>query len=305
VLVRAGRFGAYVQLGEGGGKDKPKTCSLLRTMSAETVTLEQACQLLTLPREVGVDPQSGEPISAQLGRYGPYLTRGAQSRTLANEEAVFTITLPEALALFAQPKQGRGRRNSGPLAELGVDPESGRAITLREGPFGPYVSDGEINAALRKGDAAEGLSLERAQELLRLRRERGPVSRKRGKPVKARSAAPRRKPASKTGGPKPGKAKRRPSAKGTTAKSSSVSPGSAKPKPKPKAKAKSKAKAKKPTDGKAVASRPGRGQKRPGAAASADAAAEAQPSQPNGSASTGASRADRTRPTEAPSALDG
>ena len=299
VLVRAGRFGAYVQLGEGGGKEKPKTCSLLRSMSADSVTLEQALKLLLLPRQVGVDSNDGESVTAQLGRYGPYLTKGSQSRTLANEEAVFTISLPEALALFAQPRQGRGRRSSGPLAELGVDPESGRMLTLREGPFGPYVSDGEVNAALRKGDTPDGISLERARELLRLRNERGPVARKRGKSTKARAGASRRKAAGETGSQRTAEsaqAQRRQPAKGTNAKPSRVSRVGAK------------AKTKKQAAAKAASAKRNSARKSQRAGPSGDGS-DSSPvrtsTKQKGSAATGASRAERTGPTGAPSALDG
>jgi DNA topoisomerase-1 len=187
VYVRAGRFGAYVQLGEAGkGRQKPKTCSLLRDMSPESITLEGALRLLGLPRQVGIDPADNTPITAQLGRYGPYVAKGSESRSLPSEEALFTITLPEALALFAQPRRRRGRTASSPLMEFGEDPVTGRRISLREGPFGPYVTDGEVNAALRKGDVPQQLTAERAQELLRLRREQGPARRKRSS--KGRSA---------------------------------------------------------------------------------------------------------------------
>jgi DNA topoisomerase-1 len=175
VLARRGRFGAYVQLGEGGdGQAKPRTSSLLRSLTFEGVTLEDALRLLSLPRTVGIDPASGEPITAQLGRYGPYVARGKDSRSLEQEEQVFSITLEQALALLAQP---RTRRRAGaaaaPLRELGPDVVSGRPIVVREGRFGPYVSDGETHASLHKGDAPASITLERAQELLQARRDRG------------------------------------------------------------------------------------------------------------------------------------
>ncbi len=180
VFVRAGRFGAYVQLGKAGtGKDKPRTSSILSSMSPETLTLQDALRLLALPRQVGVDPASGEPITAQLGRYGPYVAQGSESRTLASEEDAFTITLEQALGLFAQPRQRRARPASAPLAEFGEDPASKKPITLREGRFGFYVTDGEVNASLRRGETPDTLTAERARELLRLRRERGPAKRSR------------------------------------------------------------------------------------------------------------------------------
>jgi DNA topoisomerase-1 len=182
VYAKAGRFGPYVQLGEAGnGKEKPKTSSLMRHQSLETLTLAEALQLLSLPRVVGVDPADGRQITAQLGRYGPYVQRGSDSRSLEQEEQVFTVSVEDALKLFAQPK-ARGRRTTttvAPLRELGPDPVSGQLITLREGRFGPYVTDGETNASLRKGDEPSSITAERAQELLQLRRERGPAKKKR------------------------------------------------------------------------------------------------------------------------------
>ncbi len=184
VLLRTGRFGPYVQLGEGGegaGGAKPPTASLLRSMDPATIGLEDALKLLSLPRLVGRDPADGEEILAMNGRYGPFLRKGKDSRSLADEQQLFTISLEEAQALFAQPKAGRGRRApAAPLRELGTDPESGRTITLREGRFGPYVTDGEVNASLRKGDTVEGVTEERAIELLAERRAKGPANRARG-----------------------------------------------------------------------------------------------------------------------------
>src|SRR5690606_30882537 len=178
VYARSGRFGSYIQLGEAGGKEKPKTASMLKTMTADTITLEEALRLLSLPREVGDDPESGETITAQLGRYGPYLSRGKDTRSLEAEEAVFTVTLDEALALFKQPKQ-RGRAKAAePLKTLGKDSNSGGEITVREGRFGLYVTDGETNASFRKGDSIETISQDRAEELLQDRRERAPVKKK-------------------------------------------------------------------------------------------------------------------------------
>jgi DNA topoisomerase-1 len=187
VLVRVGRYGAYVQLGEAGNAkaEKPKTASLLSTMTPPTMTLEDALKLLALPREVGHDPADGEIITAQNGRFGPYITKGKDSRSLTSEDQIFALTLEEALALLAQPKE-RGRRRAagaaaGPLKELGDDPVSKKKIVLKEGRFGNYVTDGDTNATLRKGDSPESITPERAQELLAERREReasGQVGRK-------------------------------------------------------------------------------------------------------------------------------
>ena len=138
-------------------------------MSLETVTLEQALELLALPRVVGDDPE-GEQITAQNGRYGPYLKRGKETRSLDNEEQIFTVSLQEALDLFAQPKRRRGSRSAAPLRELGVDPDTGCAVVIKEGRYGPYVTDGSVNASLRREDSVESITLERAAELLRARR---------------------------------------------------------------------------------------------------------------------------------------
>ncbi|MDQ3033140.1 MAG: type I DNA topoisomerase [Myxococcota bacterium] len=190
VMVRSGRFGTYVQLGEASaGGEKPKTASLFKTMTADSVTLEEALKLLSLPRTVGNDPADGVAITAQNGRYGPYVQKGSESRSLEGEDQIFTITVEQALHVLAQPKQ-RGQRQAaaGPLRELGNDPVSGKPIGLREGRFGPYVSDGDTVASLRKGDTLEGITPERAQELLAERRERGPSTKsRRGRTAKASS----------------------------------------------------------------------------------------------------------------------
>jgi len=165
-------------------KDKPKTASLFSRMSPESVTLEDALKLLSLPRVVGQHPDGGE-ILAQKGRYGPYLTWGKESRTLEDEDQIFSIDLLEALALLAQPKQ-RGRRSpQGPLAELGVDPSTNREVVVRSGRFGPYVTDGEMNATLRIGDTPETITLDRACELLAERRNAEPSTRARKSVKKA------------------------------------------------------------------------------------------------------------------------
>jgi DNA topoisomerase I len=173
VYVRSGRFGSYVQLGEAGGKEKPKTGSLLSTMKLETVTLEDALMVLALPRLVGNDPTSGIPISALLGRYGPYLTRAGESRSLENEQAIFDITLEQAVELFSQPKR-RGQGRASAAKEIGEDDVSKKPILLKEGRFGQYVTDGTTNASLRRGDNPETLTVERARELLAERRAQPP-----------------------------------------------------------------------------------------------------------------------------------
>jgi DNA topoisomerase-1 len=187
VVAKGGRYGPYVQLGEGdaGSKAKPRTASLFKSMTLESVTLEDALRLLQLPRVVGVDPADGKEVTAQNGRYGPYIKKGTDSRSIESEEQLLTITLEESLAVFAQPKQrGRGAAAAPPLRELGDDPVSGKPVVLKEGRFGPYVTDGETNASLRKGDSVEELTPERAAELLADRRAAGPPKKKSGRATK-------------------------------------------------------------------------------------------------------------------------
>ncbi|WAJ44886.1 type I DNA topoisomerase [Mycobacterium sp. Aquia_216] len=195
IVAKDGRYGPYVtevlpepppedgdaapaKKGKKPTGPKPRTGSLLRTMDLQTVTLEDALRLLSLPRVVGADPASGEEITAQNGRYGPYLKRGTDSRSLATEEQMFTITLDEALKIYAEPKRrGRQAASAPPLRELGNDPVSGKPMVVKDGRFGPYVTDGETNASLRKGDDVLSITDERAAELLADRRARGPVKR--------------------------------------------------------------------------------------------------------------------------------
>ncbi|HEX5089640.1 MAG TPA: DNA topoisomerase, partial [Nocardioides sp.] len=178
VVAKNGRYGPYVTevLPEDAPKSaKPRTGSLFKSMSLDTITLDDAVKLLSLPRVVGEDPESGEEITAQNGRYGPYLKKGSDSRSLTSEEQLLTITLDEALRIYAQPKQ-RGRAAAAPpLKELGNDPVSGQPVVVKSGRFGEYVTDGEYNATLRKDDTVEAITLERAAELLAERRERGPA----------------------------------------------------------------------------------------------------------------------------------
>ncbi|MFD4369235.1 type I DNA topoisomerase [Rhodococcus sp. NPDC058521] len=178
---------------------KPRTGSLLKTMDLATITLDDALKLLSLPRVVGVDPESKEEITAQNGRYGPYLKKGSDSRSLATEDQMFTITLDEALKIYAEPKR-RGRQAAAvpPLRELGVDPVSEKPMVIKDGRFGPYVTDGETNASLRKGDEVEAVTDERASELLADRRARGPVKKKATKKAPAKKAAAKKTAAKKT-----------------------------------------------------------------------------------------------------------
>ncbi|HSK25753.1 MAG TPA: type I DNA topoisomerase [Jiangellales bacterium] len=179
VVVKSGRYGPYVTevLPEDAPKSaKPRTASLFRTMSVDTVTLDDAVRLLTLPRVVGTDPESGDEITAQNGRYGPYLRKGTDSRSLESEEQLFTVTLEQALALYAQPKQ-RGRRGSAaaPLKELGADPASGKPMVVKEGRFGAYITDGETNVTVPRDTDVDELTAERAADLLAEKRAKGPA----------------------------------------------------------------------------------------------------------------------------------
>jgi len=180
IVARSGRYGPYVtEVLPEGANGKPRTASLFKTMSLDKVTLEEAVRLLSLPRVLGVDPADGEEVVALNGRFGPYVKKGAETRSLESEEQLFTITLDEAVSRLSQPKTRRGQGASTaapPLKELGADPSTQKQIVVKSGRYGPYVTDGETNASLRKGDDVESLSLERALELLADRRARGPAS---------------------------------------------------------------------------------------------------------------------------------
>ena len=166
--------------------------------SSDLVTLDDALKLLSLPRVVGKDPETGAEITAQNGRYGPYLKRGTDSRSLANEEQMFTITLDEALKIYSEPKR-RGRQGAAtpPLRELGSDPVSEKPMVIKDGRFGPYVTDGETNASLRKGDDVMSITDARASELLADRRARGPVKKKAPAKTAAKKTAAKKAPAKK------------------------------------------------------------------------------------------------------------
>jgi DNA topoisomerase I len=197
VVLRSGRFGPYVQMGEAvEGGAKPRTASLFASMAPETLTLHEALELLSIPRTVGTDPNTGEEIVAHNGRFGPYLKRGSDTRSLAGEQELLTVDLEQALALFAQPKTRRGRAPAGPLRELGADPDTNQPIVVRDGRFGPYVTDGTVNASLRRGDNVESITLERAAELLAERRAAGPGRGRAAKTTK-KAAAKKRAPARK------------------------------------------------------------------------------------------------------------
>lgn len=198
IMAKTGRFGPYftqVLPADAKKSAKPRTASLFSTMDVESVSLEDALKMFSLPREIGIDQESGEPITSQNGRYGPYLLKGKDSRTLPSEESIFTCTLEEAQALFAQPKVRRGRgQAAGPLKVVGNDPSTGKEVVVRDGRFGVYITDGETNASLRGGDSVETISIERASDLLAERRAAGPSVKKKS----ARKASPKKAAAKKT-----------------------------------------------------------------------------------------------------------
>jgi DNA topoisomerase-1 len=201
VVAKAGRFGPYVteQLPEDApASAKPRTASLLKSMALDTVTLADALKLLSLPRTLG--ELDGEPVTVQNGRYGPYVKKGTDSRSLETEDQLFTFTLAEAKELFAQPKQ-RGRRTGAaapPLRELGADPASGKPMVIKDGRFGPYVTDGETNASLRKGDDVAEITVERAAELLADRRSAPPTTRRRSTTTRKKTSSSTRSAAKKS-----------------------------------------------------------------------------------------------------------
>ena len=226
IVAKAGRYGPYVTeiLPEGTPKTgknavKPRTASLFKSMSLDTVTLEDALRLMALPRVVGTDAD-GVEITAQNGRYGPYLKKGTDSRSLQAEDQLFTITLEEAQAIYAQPKQ-RGRAAAKPpLKELGEDPVSGKPVVVKDGRFGPYVTDGETNATLRSADSVEAITPERGFELLAEKRAKSPAK-------KTAKKAPAKKTAAKTTAAKTTTAKKT-AAKKTTAKKTAATSTTAK-----------------------------------------------------------------------------
>ncbi|MFC9879278.1 type I DNA topoisomerase [Streptomyces libani] len=231
IVAKDGRYGPYVTeiLPEGTPKTgknavKPRTASLFKSMSLDTVTLEDALKLMSLPRVVGKDAE-GVEITAQNGRYGPYLKKGTDSRSLESEEQLFSITVDEALAIYAQPKQ-RGRAAAKPpLKELGTDPVSGKPVVVKDGRFGAYVTDGETNATLRRDDDVETVTAERGYELLAEKRAKGPAKKT---AKKAAKKAPAKKTAAKKTTAKKTAAKKTTTAKKTTAKKTTAKKTTAK-----------------------------------------------------------------------------
>ncbi|UUE19723.1 type I DNA topoisomerase [Microbacterium sp. J1-1] len=258
VVVKDGRFGPYVQENDPVAEDaaideatgevveapkpkrgakkeaapKPRTASLFRSMSVDEIDLDTALQLLSLPRVVGVDPESGDEITAQNGRFGPYLKKGTDSRSLESESQIFSITLEQALEIYAQPKYGAGRRASSALAEFEADPVSGKPIRIRDGRFGAYVTDGETNVTIPRGQTVEDITFEIAVQMLADKRAKGPAP-KRGAAKKAPAKnAPAKKTAAKATSAKKASAKKTPAkktpAKKTTAATSAARSAAAK-----------------------------------------------------------------------------
>ncbi|WP_136040564.1 MULTISPECIES: type I DNA topoisomerase [unclassified Microbacterium] len=252
VVVKDGRFGPYVQENDPVSEDaavdeatgevveapkpkrgakkeaapKPRTASLFRSMSVDEIDLDTALKLLSLPRVVGVDPESGDEITAQNGRFGPYLKKGTDSRSLESESQIFDVTLEQALEIYSQPKYGAGRRASSALAEFEADPVSGKPIRIRDGRFGAYVTDGETNVTIPRGQTVDDITFEIAVQMLADKRAKGPAP-KRGAAKKAPAKkAPAKKPAAKTAAKKtPAK---KTAAKKTTAATSAARSAAAK-----------------------------------------------------------------------------
>ncbi|MDR2998075.1 MAG: type I DNA topoisomerase [Microbacterium sp.] len=223
IVVKDGRFGPYVQENDPVTEDaavdaatgevveekpkkkakkdaapKPRTGSLFRSMSVDTIDLDTALKLLSLPRVVGADPESGEEITAQNGRYGPYLKKGADSRSLESEQQIFDITLDQALAIYAQPKYGAGsRRASSAIAEFEADPVRGKPIRIRDGRFGPYVTDGETNVTIPRGQQPTDITFEAAVQMLADKRAKGPAPKRGAKKAPAKKPAAKKAPAKK------------------------------------------------------------------------------------------------------------
>jgi DNA topoisomerase-1 len=211
VQLKSGRYGPYVQSGE-------RKSSLFKSHTPDSLTLEQALKLLTLPRTIGKDADGAEIVAAN-GRYGPYVKRGDDFRSLDSEDKLFTVTLDEALALLAAPKTRQRRAAAPPLREMGPDPVTEKPMVIKDGRFGPYVTDGEYNASLRRGQTPEELTVEQASEMLAEKRAKGPAPKKKAaaKKAPAKKAADGAQPAKKVA------AKKAP-AKKTAKKATNASP---------------------------------------------------------------------------------
>lgn len=221
IIVKNGRYGPYFTevLPEDAPKGtKPRTASLFKTMSIETVDLGDALKLLSLPRVVGKDPESGTEITAQNGRYGPYLKKGTDSRSLESEDQIFSLTLEQALAIYAQPKTRRGRTAKPPLKELGTDPNSGKPVVIKDGRFGPYITDGTTNVTVPRASTVEDIDPDQAYTLLAEKRAKGPAKKRGTRKTTKKTAAKKsaaKKPAKKT-------ATKKTTTKRTTAKKTSA-----------------------------------------------------------------------------------
>jgi DNA topoisomerase-1 len=223
VQLKSGRFGPYVQSGE-------RKASLFRSQSPDTVSLAEALKLLTLPRTIGRDSEGAEIVAAN-GRYGPYVKRGDDFRSLDSEDKLFTVTLDEAVALLAAPKTRQRRAAAPPLREMGPDPITEKPMVIKEGRFGPYVTDGEFNASLRRGQTPEELTVEQASEMLADKRAKGPAPRKKAAAKKAASTD--KEPAKKTSAKKAAARKATPAKKAAkkaapTKKAANAAPAAAK-----------------------------------------------------------------------------
>ncbi len=172
---------------------KPKMASLWPGMTMDNVTLEDAVKLLSFPREVGPHPETGEMITAQVGRYGPYISMGKENRSLPDHESLLMLTVDEAVELFKQPKGGRGRGSASVIKEIGPHPESNENLQVKTGRFGPYVTDGTVNATIPKGTDPESLTMDQAVELIAKREERMREQGKDPRAKKKKKAAPKRK----------------------------------------------------------------------------------------------------------------
>lgn len=249
IVVKDGRFGPYVQENDPVSEDaavdettgevveapkpkrgakkeaapKPRTASLFRSMSVDEIDLDTALRLLSLPRVVGVDPESGDEITAQNGRFGPYLKKGADSRSLESESQIFDVTLDQALEIYAQPKYGAGRRASSALAEFEADPVSGKPIRIRDGRFGAYVTDGETNVTIPRGQTVEDITFEVAVQMLADKRAKGPATKRGAKRAPAKKPAAKKAPATKKPAAKKPAAKKAPAKKTTAATSAARS----------------------------------------------------------------------------------
>ena len=249
IVVKDGRFGPYVQENDPVSEDaavdettgevveapkpkrgakkeaapKPRTASLFRSMSVDEIDLDTALRLLSLPRVVGVDPESGDEITAQNGRFGPYLKKGTDSRSLESESQIFDVTLDQALEIYAQPKYGAGRRASSALAEFEADPVSGKPIRIRDGRFGAYVTDGETNVTIPRGQTVEDITFEVAVQMLADKRAKGPATKRGAKKAPAKKPAAKKAPAAKKPAAKKPAAKKAPAKKTTAATSAARS----------------------------------------------------------------------------------